>query len=88
MELSLSTPTLLDVPLNDPALINPVLNDIERSSLLQEVTYSVAEAAIVLNLSEKTVRRYLEQGRLVGYRVGPKLIKIPWSSIMALLAPL
>ena len=37
---------------------------------------SLAEAADRLDVSARTLRRYIAAGRLTGYRVGPRLIKI------------
>ena len=37
---------------------------------------SLAEAADRIDVSTRTLRRYIAAGRLTGYRVGPRLIKI------------
>jgi excisionase family DNA binding protein len=37
---------------------------------------SVAAAAEYADLSPKTIRRYIASGRLTGYRVGPRLVKV------------
>lgn len=37
---------------------------------------SVAAAADYADVSERTIRRYIADGRLTGYRIGPRLIKI------------
>jgi excisionase family DNA binding protein len=37
---------------------------------------SLAEAADRLDVSTRTLRRYIAAGRFTGYRVGPRLIKI------------
>lgn len=37
---------------------------------------SVQEVADQFGVSTKTVRRYIADGRLTAYRVGPKLIRI------------
>ncbi len=37
---------------------------------------SLTEAADRLDVSTRTLRRYIAAGRLTGYRVGPRLIKI------------
>lgn len=37
---------------------------------------SISRAAEEVDLSDKTVRRYIASGRLRGYRVGPRLIKV------------
>lgn len=47
------------------------MDDDQREALL-----TVAEAAERLQVSTKTVRRYIGAGRLVAYRVGPTLIRL------------
>jgi excisionase family DNA binding protein len=47
--------------------------------------YSVAEAADELNVSTKTIRRYISQGHLTAIRVGPRLLRIPAASLACLL---
>jgi excisionase family DNA binding protein len=37
---------------------------------------SLAEAAARLDISTRTLRRYIVAGRLTAYRIGPRLIKI------------
>jgi excisionase family DNA binding protein len=37
---------------------------------------SVTEAAARLDISTRTLRRYIAAGRLTAYRIGPRLIKI------------
>ncbi|KLO28405.1 helix-turn-helix domain-containing protein [Mycobacterium haemophilum] len=37
---------------------------------------SIIEAAAVLDISTRTLRRYIAAGRLTAYRIGPRLIKI------------
>lgn len=49
---------------------------------------TIAEAAERLKLSTKTVRRYIANGRLTGYRVGPTLIRVDPVEVDALLRPI
>ena len=37
---------------------------------------SMTEAAARLDISTRTLRRYIAAGRLTAYRIGPRLIKI------------
>lgn len=47
----------------------------------------IAEAAAYLDLSVRTVRRYIHEGRITGYRVGPRLIKLNVAELDTLLRP-
>lgn len=49
---------------------------------------SIADAATYANVSSKTIRRYISTGRLVGYRVGPRLVKVELSEVDALMRPI
>jgi excisionase family DNA binding protein len=39
-------------------------------------------------LSERTLRRYIAQGRLTGYRFGPRMIRIDLNELDALMDPI
>jgi excisionase family DNA binding protein len=49
---------------------------------------SIADAARMLNCSTKTVRRLIAAGRLTGYRVGPRLIRLDPDEVAAQLDPI
>ncbi len=49
---------------------------------------SLAAAAEYADLSTRTLRRYISAGRLTGYRVGPRLIKIDLNELERLLRPI
>lgn len=49
---------------------------------------SPAEAAAIADVSTKTIRRYIADGRLRGYRVGPRLIKVDLIELDALVRPI
>jgi len=49
---------------------------------------ALGEAAAYLDVSEKTMRRYIAAGRVTGYRAGPKLIRIDHCELDALLSPI
>ncbi|HZR99840.1 MAG TPA: helix-turn-helix domain-containing protein [Chloroflexota bacterium] len=48
---------------------------------------TVAEAATVLKVSPITIHRWLKQGRLTAYRVGPRAVRISRSELTRLLTP-
>jgi excisionase family DNA binding protein len=39
-------------------------------------------------VSEKTLRRYIAQGKLTGYRLGPRLIRVDLDEVETLLRPI
>jgi excisionase family DNA binding protein len=45
---------------------------------------SVAKAAEFADVSPRTIRRWISLGRLPGYRVGPRLLKVSLDDIEAL----
>lgn len=46
---------------------------------------SITSAAEYLDVSDKTIRRYISQGLLTGYRVGNHLIRIDLDEVDAVL---
>lgn len=42
---------------------------------------SIADAAEYAGLSDRTLRRYISQGRLTGYRAGVRLIKVDLNEV-------
>jgi excisionase family DNA binding protein len=48
---------------------------------------SVAAAAAYADVSTRTLRRYISHGRLTGYRVGPRLIKVDLNEVDAIVRP-
>lgn len=46
---------------------------------------TVAETAERLKCSTKTVRRYIADGRLTAYRVGPKMLRVDQADVDRLL---
>jgi excisionase family DNA binding protein len=65
-----------------PALA-PVMNQLEKLPPCP----SIQQSASYLGVNEKTVRRYIAQGRLVAKRVGPRLIRVDRESLLALATP-
>lgn len=49
---------------------------------------TLAQASDILALDEKTLRRYVATGRLTGYRVGPRALRLDAAEIDALAQPL
>jgi excisionase family DNA binding protein len=48
---------------------------------------SAADAAEYANVSSRTVRRWMANGLLTGYRVGPRLIKYDLDEVDQLIRP-
>jgi excisionase family DNA binding protein len=48
----------------------------------------LADASSQLTLDEKTLRRYISQGILTGYRVGPRAIRLDADEVDALARPI
>jgi excisionase family DNA binding protein len=44
---------------------------------------SVFEAADLTRLNHRTIRRYIAEGKITGYRVGTKLIKVDKDEVVA-----
>lgn len=49
---------------------------------------SIAVAAEHLDVSTRTVRRYISDGRLTGYRLGSRLVKVDLDEVDALARPI
>jgi excisionase family DNA binding protein len=49
---------------------------------------SPKQGAEFLGVAEKTIRRYIAQGRLKAHRVGPRLIRIDRESLLKLARPI
>jgi excisionase family DNA binding protein len=49
---------------------------------------TIAQAAAYFGVDVKTVRRWIAQGRLTAYRIGPRLIRIDRESIIKLGSPI
>jgi excisionase family DNA binding protein len=48
----------------------------------------ITEAAEYADVSARTVRRYVSDGRLTGFRVGPRLVKVDLDELDALIRPI
>jgi excisionase family DNA binding protein len=49
---------------------------------------TIKETAEFFGVDVKTIRRWIAHGRLIAYRVGPKLIRIERESILKLASPI
>ncbi|MGH3550373.1 MAG: hypothetical protein ACRDQU_20100 [Pseudonocardiaceae bacterium] len=49
---------------------------------------SLAAGAAYADVSVRTLRRYISQGRLTGYRVGPRLVKVDLNELRKLACPI
>jgi excisionase family DNA binding protein len=49
---------------------------------------SIKQAAEYIGVDEKTIRRYIAQGRLIAYRIGPRLIRLDRESVLKLARPI
>ncbi len=49
---------------------------------------SINETAAHLGCTTRTVRRYISEGRLTGYRLGPRLVRLDMSEVDAMLRPI
>lgn len=63
------------------------LGETMPSNKSQRKLASIAVAAECCDVSTKTIRRYIAAGRITGYRVGPRLIKIDIAELDRLLRP-
>ena len=48
---------------------------------------SLKEAAGYADLNTRTLRRYIASGRITGYRVGPKLLKVDLNELDSIVRP-
>jgi excisionase family DNA binding protein len=72
---------------NRPALDSKGLT-VPLTESTQRRIASINDAAEYAGVSTKTIRRYIAAGRLTGYRVGPRLIKINLAEVDELLHPI
>jgi excisionase family DNA binding protein len=49
---------------------------------------SIAETAKMHGVSEKTIRRWIAQGLIHGFRMGPRLIRVDRAEVEAMLRPI
>ena len=49
---------------------------------------SLSNAADFAGVSTKTIRRWISDGRITGYRMGPRLIRVDLDELAAMLQPI
>lgn len=49
---------------------------------------SITSAAEYVGTSPRTIRRYVAAGRLTGYRLGPRLVRVDLNELDAMLRPI
>lgn len=49
---------------------------------------SLTEAAEYMGVHTRTMRRYIAEGRVKGYRVGPRLVKVDKADLDGLMRPI
>jgi excisionase family DNA binding protein len=49
---------------------------------------SVEAAASCLDMNPRSIRRYIADGKLAGYRIGDKLIRVDQADVDALIRPI
>ena len=55
------------------------------NSIKSEGYYSPKEVAALLGMSAITIRQWIREGRLIGKKIGPKLIRVPGHAVNAML---
>lgn len=73
-----------------PALENPMVIPVRRHARpkAKRRLAGITEAADYANVSARTVRRYVADGRLTGFRVGPKLVKVDLDELDRIIRPI
>jgi excisionase family DNA binding protein len=49
---------------------------------------SLTDAAKLLGVHTRTLRRYIAEGRIQGYRIGPRLVKVDTRDLDSLMRPI
>ena len=68
-------------------MLHPAMRGSMMSADLHSDLLTIGEAARLLKVSTVTVQRWLKQGRLPAYRVGPRAVRIRRQDLAALLTP-
>lgn len=64
------------------------MNKIVRTQPPSRSLVSIDDAAACLACHRATIRRYIAAGRLTGYRVGPRAIRVDLSQVEAIARPM
>lgn len=62
-------------------------NRAPRRAAVRRDLATMAEAAEYARLSVRTIRRYVADGRLTGYKVGPRLIRVDLDEVDSIMRP-
>lgn len=49
---------------------------------------NLATAAQITGVSTRSIRRYIDAGRITGYRIGPRMIRIDLNELQDMLTPI
>lgn len=49
---------------------------------------TIANAAVLADCAPRTIRRYIAAGRLTGFRMGPRMIRVDLDELDGLLTPI
>lgn len=69
-------------------MANPTMNERRARVNSAPVLISVASAAELLDVSQKSIRRRIAEDKLTGYRVGPRSLRVNLDEVLALARPL
>jgi len=72
------------LPLTPPEAPRPNRATRRHPPKIQRAYCGIAEAAIYLDITEKTVRKMIARGELAAYRINPRIIKIRIADLDAL----
>lgn len=68
--------------------VNAVMNTNTYKGAGLPAQPTIKQTAEFFGVDEKTIRRWIAQGRLTAYRVGPRLIRVERDSILMLCKPI
>ena len=72
------------LPLTSPEAPRPNRATRRHPPKMQRAYVGIAEAAIYLDITEKTLRKMITRGELAAYRINPRIIKIKIADLDAL----
>ena len=62
--------------------------DVKGHAMTGNGYITIADAADLLSVSTKTVRRYMDAGKLTPYRLGERLVRLDPAEVQSLLRPI
>ncbi len=66
----------------------PVSNATRKPAPTPRRLQSITASAEYVGCNPRTIRRYIAAGRITGYRMGPRLIRVDLTELDALLRPI